>query len=241
MRIFSSKRLANALWVQKTAGIAAAEYLRLVWNTTSFTFERPNIYDTLEKELPFIVAMWHGQHFLMPFIKPPVENYRTKVLVSRHRDGEINAIAAEWLGVGTIRGSGDHGNEFNRKGGVSAFRSMVTALQEGWNVALTADVPKVTRVCGLGIVKLASLSGRAIVPIALATHWRIATRSWDHAAISLPFGRGGGAVGDLVRVPPNADDSQLESARRQVEISLNAATKRAYERADGNRGGRASG
>ena len=52
--------------------------------------------------MPLILAMWHGQHFLVPFVRKP--EHPVKVLVSRHRDGEINAIAAERLGVGTIRG-----------------------------------------------------------------------------------------------------------------------------------------
>ena len=49
--------------------------------------------------------------------KPGVsERDRAKVLVSRHRDGEINAIAAERLGVGAIRGSGHHGSGFAPRG-----------------------------------------------------------------------------------------------------------------------------
>jgi lysophospholipid acyltransferase (LPLAT)-like uncharacterized protein len=237
-----TRRLTSTPWVQKTIGIAAAEYLRFVWNTTRFALEPQDIYQTVVKELPVIVAMWHGQHFLVPFIKQDSDNFRAKVLISRHRDGEINAIAAERLGVGTIRGSGDHGSEFNRKGGVSAFKEMLSALQTGYNVALTADIPRVTRVCGLGIVKLASHSGRHILPIAVATQRRIDLNSWDRSAINLPFGRGARVVGEAIRVPKDANDVQLENARLSVEASLNAATRRAYEIVDGNhRGGSAGG
>ena len=52
---------------------------------------------------------------------------------------------------------------------MSGFKEMLSALEEGYNVALTADVPKVARVAGLGIVKLASASGRPIYPVAIAT------------------------------------------------------------------------
>ena len=38
------------------------------------------------------------------------------------------AYAAERLGIGTVRGSGDHGRRFDLKGGVGAFREMVRAL-----------------------------------------------------------------------------------------------------------------
>ena len=40
-----------------------------------------------------------------------------KVLISRHRDGEINAVVVEALGSETIRGSGDHTVRISRKGG----------------------------------------------------------------------------------------------------------------------------
>ena len=40
-------------------------------------------------------------------------------------------------------------------------------LESGSSVALTADVPKRARVAGMGIVTLAKLSGRPIVPTAV--------------------------------------------------------------------------
>src|SRR6185295_912806 len=121
------------------------------------------------------------------------------------RDGEINARAAARLGVGAIRGSGDPSGGSISKGGVAAFQQMLHALHEGCNVALTADIPKVARVVGLGIVKLASFSGRPIYPVAIATRPRIELNNWDRTTINLPFGSGGRVVGTPVRVPPDAD------------------------------------
>jgi lysophospholipid acyltransferase (LPLAT)-like uncharacterized protein len=183
-----------------------------------------------------IIAMWHGQHFLTPFIRRAED--RAKVLISRHRDGEVNALAAQRLGAGIIRGSGHHTGGFIGKGGVSAFKEMLSALDEGYNVALTADVPKVARVAGLGIIKLASASGRPIYPIAIATRRRVELHNWDRTAINLPFGRGGRVAGDPVRVPPDADGATLEAARRALELALDAATARAYAIADRPRGER---
>ena len=105
---------------------------------------------------------------------------RAKVLISRHRDGEINAVAAERLGVETIRGSGTHGNDFAKKGGVFGFNALVPRAARGLPMSrMTADVPKVARVAGLGIVKLAQMSGRPIYPIAIATRRRIVLDNWD--------------------------------------------------------------
>ena len=161
-------------------------------------------------QMPAIITMWHGQHFLMPFVKKGDLSHRAKVLISRHRDGEINARAAEKLGVGTIRGSGAHNGEFNRKGGASAFAEMLEALQQGYNVALTADVPKVARVAGLGVVKLAQLSGRPIYAGAIASSRRIELDNWDRSAINLPFSRIAVVVSEPIYVPSDADNAALE-------------------------------
>ena len=229
--MLSSRRLARAPWVQKTIGVLAAEYLRFV-NLTSRTVTVPgDIYDRAGADLPVIVAMWHGQHFMAPFIKR--EGYKGKTLISRHRDGEMNAVAAEWLGIETIRGSGDHGNGFHRKGGVSAYFQMLEALSEGYNVALTADVPKVSRIAGPGIIRLARDSGRPIYPIALASSRRKVLDNWDRSTVNLPFSLIAGVVGDPIRVSAEATDAELEAARLALETALNEATERAYAIADG--------
>jgi lysophospholipid acyltransferase (LPLAT)-like uncharacterized protein len=228
----SLKRIVAAPRVQKAIGVAAAEYLRLVWNTSRIVTEPPDIYERIVPDLPVIIAMWHGQHFLMPFVRRP--EHRVKVLISRHRDGEINAVAAERLGVGTIRGSGAHGGDFHRKGGVGAYKAMLDALGEGYNVALTADVPKVSRVAGMGIVRLARDSGRPIYPVAVTSSRRIVLDNWDRSAVNLPFSRIVGVVPPPIRIAADAGDDALEAARHALEASLNAATERAIMLADGH-------
>lgn len=208
----------------------AAQYLRLVWNTSRFAFQPADIYERIAPDLPIIVAVWHGQHLLVPFARLP--HHRFKALISRHRDGEVNAVALERLGVETIRGSGDHGREFHRKGAVGAFKAMLNALQDGDNVVLTADVPKVARVAGLGIVKLAAASGRPIYPVAVATSRRIELDNWDRSALNLPFSRGSVAFGEPVRVSADADDAALEAARLRLQAELDDATRRAYAHVD---------
>jgi lysophospholipid acyltransferase (LPLAT)-like uncharacterized protein len=214
-------------WLQLAVGVLAAEYLRLVWLTNKFSFDPPDVYAIVEPQMPAIFAFWHGQHFMTPFIKTK-EGHRGKVLISRHRDGEFNAIAAERLGIGTIRGSGDHGSAFHRKGGVGAFKEMVRALEDNYNVALTADVPKRSRVAGLGIIMLARESGRPIMPFAMATSRFIRLKNWDRTTINLPFGRGALVGGDIIMVPPDADTETMEKLRAQLEATLNDATRRAY-------------
>jgi lysophospholipid acyltransferase (LPLAT)-like uncharacterized protein len=223
--MFSSRRIAQSPAVQKALGILAAEFLRLVWWTNRLVLEPADFYEKVEPDIPIIVGMWHGQHFMTPFFS---RGHRVRVLISRHRDGEINAAAARRLGVDPIRGSGDHGRRFDLKGGVAAFKTMLAALQDGWNVALTADVPKVSQVAGQGIVMLGRLSGRPIYPVAVATSRRITLKNWDRSAVNLPFGTIAIVVGEPVRVPSDADETMLEEYRIAVEQRLKQVTARAY-------------
>jgi hypothetical protein len=224
------KLLRNILrsgWLQRAVGFLAAEYLRLVWKTNAFIYDPPHVYGMVEARQPAIFVFWHGQHFLAAFIKTKKEQ-RGKVLISRHRDGEFNAIAVERLGIGTIRGSGDHGGAFHRKGGVGAFREMVYALEDNYNVALTADVPKRARLAGLGVIMLARESGRPIMPFAMATSRFIRLKNWDRTTINLPFGRGALVGIEEINVPKDADAATMERLRLRLEAYLNEATRRAY-------------
>jgi lysophospholipid acyltransferase (LPLAT)-like uncharacterized protein len=176
--------------------------------------------------MPLILTFWHGQHFLNPFFCKP--HHKAKVMISRSFDADVNAIAAEALGIGTIRGSGTHRNNFHQKGGVAATRQMLEALAQGVNVAMTADVPKISRRAGLGVVSIAKHSGRPIYPVAIATSNRIILqRSWDKSSLHLPFGKMAMVAETPVQVAADADDAALEHARQEVEAKLNRATERA--------------
>ena len=221
------RNVLRSSWFQRAIGSLTAEFLRLVFRTNRFSFDPPDVYALVEPQMPAIFAFWHGQHFLTPFIKTK-DIHRAKVLVSRHRDGEFNAVAAERLGIGTIRGSGDHGSAFHRKGGVGAFKEMVRALEQGYNVALTADVPKRSRIAGLGIIMLARESGRPIMPLAMVTSRFLRLKNWDRTTINLPFGRGALVGGEMIMVPPDAGAEAMEELRARLEATLNDATARAY-------------
>jgi lysophospholipid acyltransferase (LPLAT)-like uncharacterized protein len=220
------KDLSRARPTQEAIGFLMAKYLQLVRRTNRFVVEPADMDAQLVELMPAIIAMWHGQHFMVPFAKR--ETDRAASLVSRSSDGELNAIALRHAGIRAIRGSGARGRKVQEKGGISAMRAMLRALQDGEAVALTADVPKRSRVCGQGIVVLAQLSGRPILPVAVVTSRRLDFDSWDKASLGLPFGRGVMVWGEPVRVARDADEAALEAARQAVERSLDAVHKRAY-------------
>ena len=230
------KRFGNSPRVQGMIGSAAAGYIRLVGSTNRLVYEGSVDYATLDLSIPLIITMWHGQHLLVPAVRRA--DHRVVALISRHRDGEINAIAARKLGIGTIRGSAarDRSRVIER-GGVSGFLKLRAALREGTSVTLTADLSKtVARRAGIGIIQLARASGVPIAPIALATSRRINVRSWDRTSVNLPFGRMAMVVGEFISVTPDADDAVMEGMRLKLETELNRITARAYALADQRNG-----
>ena len=108
---------------------------------------------------------------------------------------------------------------------------MLRALESGDNVIQTADIPKgISRRAGLGIVSLAAKSGCPIVPLAIASSRRyVFKNAWDRAALNMPFGKTAICVGELVNVPADATEDQLEKHRNLLENELTRATERAYE------------
>ncbi len=220
------KRITRSRPVQESLGFLFARYLGLVQRSNAFVMEPPDAYERIGPLMPVIAAMWHGQHFMIHFAKRPQD--RAASLVSRSADGEFNAIALQHLGVRAIRGSGARGRDPRHKGGAHALRAMLRALEDGEMVVMTADVPKIARTCGNGIVTLARLSGRPIVPVAVVTSRRIAFKSWDRASLGLPFGRGVMVLGEPIFVPEHADEAALADARHAVEDGLDRAHERAY-------------
>lgn len=220
------RKIRRSEGFRRALGRSVASYLKFVWKTQRVTVEPADLYDWIDDELPIILTFWHGQHFLTPFVSK--SHHKGKVMISRSYDADVNAIAAEALGIGTIRGSGAHHRNFHEKGGVAATRQMIDTLAQGINVAMTADVPKISRRAGLGVVSIAKYSGRPIYPVAIATSRRVVMRrSWDKSSLHLPFGRAALVAEQPVLVPADADDEALERARQEVEEKLNRATARA--------------
>ena len=222
------KRLGRTRFVQAALGFGMASYLRLLRATTRFTLDPPDLYADVDRDKPFIAALWHGQHLMLPFMIRKVDD--CTCLISKHGTAEINARAVRHLGIGVLRGSGaaKDSQRTRNKGGATALRLMLDALASGLIVGVTADVPKNRRIAGMGIILLAKLSGRPIRPCTVISSRRIDFDSWDHASLGLPFGRGVIALGDAIRVAPDASPEAMEEARRAVENGLDRLHERAY-------------
>ncbi len=229
------KRFLRRPAVQRLLGRLAAAYLRLVRRTNRFTIQAGDVTARqanawIDARTPLIIGMWHGQHIMMPLMRRPPD--RVATIISRNVDGNINTLALERLGVRVMRASGARGRsratDVRAKGGAEGLRAMLRALKDGESVAFSADVPKVSRRCDAGILTLARLSGRPIVPAAVVTSRHLRFKSWDRACLGLPFGRGAIVLGDPVYVPRDSAGEAFETLRRFVEAEMNRVHARAY-------------
>ena len=201
-------------------------YLGLVQRTNRFVIEPADAYGASDPLMPVIVAMWHGQHFMIHFAKRPQD--RAASLVSRYGDGELNAIALRHLGIGPSAARARAAATCARRAASRRCAGMVRALADGEMVVLTADVPKIARVCGQGIVTLAQLSGRPIVPVAVVTSRRIDLQELGprEPRPAVRPRRDGARRADLRR--RRGGRGAVEAARRAVERELDRVHARAY-------------
>jgi len=127
-----------------------------------------------------------------------------------------------------IRGAGA-GKRRRNRGGATALRESLRALGAGATVAMTADVPPgPARRAGEGIAMIAALSGRPVVPFAIATTRFLALPTWSAFTINLPFSTLAIVIGDPVWIPQTNDPETLEKGRLAVESALAGVTARAY-------------
>lgn len=224
--------MLKSLWrsraLQSALGLLIASYFKLLRLTTTFVIDRPEGYEDIDRHWPVIVTSWHGQHLMMPFLKRPKD--RVAVLVSNHGDGRIAGYVAARFDMELVHGSGGHrAHQIRKRGGAKALRALVQATRRNLTIAMTADVPKVSRVASAGLVLMAQMSGRPILPVAMAVKNRIDLKSWDRASIGLPlFNRGVIAFGEPIFVPGDADAAQREAKRIELELVLDRLQARAY-------------
>jgi lysophospholipid acyltransferase (LPLAT)-like uncharacterized protein len=207
------RQLLRSRFVLGVAARLAHAWLRFVGWTQSRVPECAEAERALRGNHPAIVACWHGQHLLAPFFRP--RDLPFVALLSKNADAEVNAWVVRKFGIGTVRGSGGRvpGRSLE-KGGARALIALRRRLAEGCNAFMIADISKATaREAGLGVVTLAKITGRPIVPAAATTSRRfVLRRTWDRTTVPLPFGRMAVVAGDPIFVPADADAALMEAA-----------------------------
>lgn len=181
-----------------------------------------------QKNHGVIFAVWHAN------LVPGVYLYHSSLggkqmlaMVSRSADGEVISRVLQKFGAQTVRGS-------SSRGGSTGLLQMTERMKEGKDGVFTVDGPRgPANQVQPGVVKLAQLSGAAILPCGVSVRPCLRLKSWDRFKIPLPFNRTVLVLGNPIRVSGNANNNELEDWRRLVEESLIACTgeaKRAIRR-----------
>ncbi len=212
-------------WIAPASRLGAALLLALgsTWRLERVaTAEREARRQSGER---WIFALWHARLLALTFTH---RNWGVGVLISQHRDGELIARIVERLGFVTGRGS-------STRGGHEGARDMLNLAEEGHILAITPDGPRgpAERVKP-GLIYLASRTGWAIVPAAMAARhaWRL--DSWDGFRIPWPFARVLIGYGPPLHVPALLDDDQAEVWRVRVQGAIEELTRDLDRRANGS-------
>ena len=218
----------NPLWGERLAD-AVAKYIRFTWNNNRFVFEPAEMHDHFREHNPFILSVWHGQFLLIPLIRP--DDISGTIVVGRHGDAELAANVVKRFGVTPIRGSGSGGRRVGgNRGGAKVLREALKALKAGDCIVTTADVPPgPAQKVGEGLITMARLSGRPIVPAAIATKRAITFQTWSRLTLNLPFSKAALVAGEPIHIPKELTAEDLETHRHAVEAAMDKVTKRAHE------------
>lgn len=167
-----------------------------------------------------ILAGWHQRlfYFLYAYHRFDIKKLGPMAgLASTSGDGLLAARVAKAFGFAKIvRGS-------SSRRGAPALLEMTHLLQRGWHTGLVLDAPRGPIFTAKpGVIALACLSGRPIVPVAWSAsrYWQL--KSWDKMVIPKPFCKIYGIAGldKAVYVPPNADKETCEAKRLELEAYL---------------------
>ena len=159
-----------------------------------------------------ILAGWHGRTMLAAL---KYRNRKWWALISHSRDGEIQNTIFNLLGFRVVRGS-------TGRGGARAAIECARILRQGETFVFTPDGPrgpsqKVQR----GILWLAQKGSATIFPAAASAKPRKLFNSWDRYLVPFPFAKGLILIGEPIRVPPNANENDLQQIGERLEHQLN--------------------
>jgi lysophospholipid acyltransferase (LPLAT)-like uncharacterized protein len=174
----------------------------------------------IERDGSIIYASWHQRFF------PGITFFSTRrpiaILISQSRDGEFVAHIVTILGWLAVRGS-------SSKGGSEGLQRLKELSRRGYRIGHIVDGPKGPfGEIKPGLLRIAQVSGMAIVPTITSSerHWTF--RSWDRFMVPKPFSRVIIRFGEPTYVPSDLDEDAFEEKRRLIAQRM----KQLYEDTD---------
>lgn len=169
------------------------------------------VSEKISKESSFVVAFWHGELLLQPFLYRQIRaKPRISVMISDHFDGEIIARMIGFFGFKTLRGS-------SSKGAKRVLLGAIRELEGGGDIAITPDGPRGPyHSVADGIVMISQKTERPIVVFRAFFEEAWQLKSWDKFFIPKPFSR----VTLIARDPFDLSGLSLEEARTLIYAKM---------------------
>ena len=173
--------------MQTLLSLIGSIYVLTVYKTSKVNLKnRKKIENLLERNESFIYSFWHDQLLMCPLTWQ--SNSNIKVLISKHRDGDIIAQLISNLGFEAIRGSTHKTNKIKNKGGLLSARKMIKSLKNGISIGISPDGPKGPRhKVSEGILSISRLSKSVILPVGIGFKKKWVLNTWDKFIIPKPF------------------------------------------------------
>ena len=184
---FMIKILAGNFFLKYIISFIGAIYTFLVFYTSSIKLHDRHIIEFfLKKNENFIYAFWHDQLLMCPFSWKDKSNIF--VLISKHRDGDIVSRLISYLGFKSIRGSTSKPTKNKNNNSLIAARKIIKALNNGNSIGIAPDGPRGPRhEASEGIIQIAKISGKKIIPVALGFKDKWTLNTWDKFIIPRMF------------------------------------------------------
>ena len=220
IKYFSSFRL-----IQTLISLIGSIYVLTVYKTSKVNLKnRKKIENLLERKESFIYSFWHDQLLMCPLTWQ--SNSNIKVLISKHRDGDIIAQLISNLGFEAIRGSTHKTNKIKNKGGLLSARKMIKSLKNGISIGISPDGPKGPRhKVSEGILSISRLSKSVILPVGIGFKKKWVLNTWDKFIIPKPFNEITVIWGDPI--PAITNEKNNHQFKIKLESKMNNLTAQA--------------
>ena len=172
---------------------------------------------------PYIFALWHNRLALSmaaywKYVARFSAGKGLAAMVSASRDGGLLVAVFESFKVKPARGS-------SSRRGSQALRELTTWARKDYDLAITPDGPRGPKYrLQDGIISLAQITGRSIVPVTCNLGWKIHLKSWDAFQIPLPFSTCEIIFDTPVFGPRESTPEEREALRVQLENTMKSMT-----------------
>lgn len=163
-----------------------------------------------------LYAIWHANLLSVHSLKDN-NNGALNIMISHSRDGKIVTKITEKWGIKVIRAS------YHRPGNISGSKELVEKLRNGECGAMMVDGPRGPKeVVKDGIIKLAKMSGKPIVPTYMYSPMKtlLTLPGWDGMRVPFTLTKIIVLHGEPIYVDENSSAEEIEAKRLEVQKSM---------------------